>query len=79
MKNTDGLVMQRTHLARILGLEHFKGARVDWLTEDMMFPPHTLSPHGQRSPKSFLSLFVSRVPPDSFSKRADEVIGKRSE
>jgi hypothetical protein len=32
--NSDGLVLDRTILERLLGLERFKQTRVDWLVED---------------------------------------------
>jgi hypothetical protein len=31
----DGLALSRRHLERLLGLERFKGTRVDWLLEDL--------------------------------------------
>jgi len=31
LRNLDGLVLDRQNLERLVGLERFKGTRVDWL------------------------------------------------
>lgn len=60
LKGIDGLVFGRQQLERILGLERFKSARVNWLQEDFRdFFPHQETYY--YIPKSFASLWVSRV------------------
>lgn len=61
MRGLDGLVFQRPHLERLIGLERFKGTRVRWLREDLA----EFFPHQQTlvfTTNSFASLFVCRSP-----------------
>jgi hypothetical protein len=64
IRNLDGVCFQRTHLQRLVGLERFKGTRVDWLKADLAecFPYQSLFVFGE----SFASLFVSRRPLEPF-------------
>jgi hypothetical protein len=40
LRNLDGVVFERRHLERLLGLERFKGTRITWLQADLkeLFP-----------------------------------------
>ena len=61
LRNLDGLVFDRRDLERLLGLERFKGARVDWMREDFKeFFPHQEVFWMSNARDSFGSLYVSR-------------------
>jgi hypothetical protein len=61
LRNLDGIVLKRGHLERLLGLDRFKGARVDWLNEDFQeFFPYLEVLQRDGAPNSFGSLYVSR-------------------
>ena len=60
LRSLDGLVIDRPHLERLLGLERFKATRVDWLQEDFReFFPHQET-YWYQSPKSFGALYAAR-------------------
>ena len=67
IRNLDGVCFQRKHLERILGLERFKGTRIDWLRKDLseIFEFQKQFVFGG---DSFASLFVSRVSLDSLPR-----------
>ncbi|HYE35961.1 hypothetical protein [Methylocaldum sp.] len=57
----DGLAFSRQHLQRLIGLERFKGTRVDWLREDLSeFFPYQEVYWFTGKQNSLGSLFVSR-------------------
>jgi hypothetical protein len=60
-RNLDGIVFDRPHLERLLGLERFNRERIDWIKEDLeeFFPFREVYYH-TRNPNSFGSLYVSR-------------------
>jgi hypothetical protein len=61
LRDLDGLVFSRQHLERLIGLERFKGKRIDWLREDFceLFPyQEILWISGKQN--SLASLWVSR-------------------
>ncbi len=61
LRNLDGLVFDREHLDRLVGLRQFKGARVDWLLEDFReFFQHVEIFRYESKKKSFDALYVSR-------------------
>lgn len=63
LRNLDGLAFDRDHLERLIGLQRFKRARVDWLQEDLKeFFPHQVVFWYAGKESSFGSLFISRVP-----------------
>ena len=60
-RGLDGLVFQRLHLERLIGIQRFRDTRVRWLLEDLA----EFFPHQQKlvsGTESFASLFVSRSP-----------------
>jgi len=61
LRNLDGVCFQRSHLERLLGLQRFKGTRVEWLKKDLteFFEFRSLLVYGGSN--SLASLFVSRV------------------
>lgn len=66
IRNLDGVVLERRHFERLLGLDRFKRKRVTWLQEDL----RELFPHqavfwitGKNS--SLHSIYASRVPLDA--------------
>ena len=62
LRNLDGVVIDRPHLERLLGLWRFKATRVEWLQEDFRdFFPHQ-EVYWYQTPKSFGSLYASRRP-----------------
>ena len=62
LRNLDGLALSRRHLERLLGLERFKGTRVDWLLEDLKdFFPHQQIYWITGKQKSLGSLILSRL------------------
>lgn len=69
IRNLDGVVFQREHLERLIGLKRFKGTRKDWLQEDLKeFFPHQELLHERGKPNSFYSLYASRLPFKAFPK-----------
>jgi hypothetical protein len=63
LRGVECLVIERSDLERFLGLERFKGVRVEWIQEDLSpwFPFQV--PYYSSSPRASLSvLFLSRVP-----------------
>lgn len=63
LRQLDGLVIDRPHLERILGLERFKKQRVTWLQEDFKdFFPYQETFWYQRPGKPFASLYLSKQP-----------------
>jgi hypothetical protein len=61
LRKLDGLALSRRHLERLLGLERFKGTRVDWLLEDLKeFFPYQETYWLTGKQKSLGSLIVSR-------------------
>ncbi len=62
LRKLDCVVLQRIELERFLGLERFKGTRVDWLREDLKpWFPFQVPYFKSKSPSSIHSLFLSRV------------------
>jgi hypothetical protein len=61
MRNLDGIVFDRPHLERLLGLERFKGKRIDWIKEDFkeLFPFREVYYHTKKK-NSLGSLYLSR-------------------
>ena len=61
LRNLDGIVLDRPHLERLLGLERFKGTRVFWLKRDFkeFFPFREVYNH-TKAKNSFGSLYLSR-------------------
>lgn len=61
MRNLDGIVFDRPHLERLLGLERFKSERVRWIKADFeeFFPFREVYYHIKKE-NSFGSLYVSR-------------------
>jgi len=35
IRNLDGVLLQREHLERLIGIERFKNIRIEWLQEDL--------------------------------------------
>jgi hypothetical protein len=68
IRGLDGICFQRDHLERLLGIERFKGTRIDWLRRDLKdaFPHQRLLVFGGTS--KFASYYVSRIefPPNIF-------------
>jgi hypothetical protein len=63
LRGLDGLAFQRRQLERLLGLERFKGTRVEWLREDFReFFPHQEVFWATGKNHSLHSLVLSRVP-----------------
>ncbi len=63
LRNLDGLAFQRRHLERLLGLERFKGTRVEWLQEDLKeFFPHQEVYWLAGKNNSLGSVIISRTP-----------------
>ncbi|GHD60414.1 hypothetical protein [Jeongeupia chitinilytica] len=63
LRDLDGLVFNRNHLERLLGLERFKTTRIEWLQEDLKeFFPHQEVFWITGKENSFHSLFISRIP-----------------
>ena len=61
LRNVDGIVFSREHLERLIGLERFKGTRLEWLKEDFSeFFQYHLAVPTSRTPGSFASFYVSR-------------------
>jgi hypothetical protein len=60
MRNLDGIVFDRPHLERLLGLERFKGQRVTWIKADFeeFFPFREVYYYAGKN--SFGSLYLSR-------------------
>jgi hypothetical protein len=75
VKKTDGLVLRRAHLERLISLERFRGERVKWLKIDLQefFPYQKYLYSG--TPETFSSLYVSRFPLEQFSP--DEVMNPK--
>lgn len=68
LRGLDGVVFERNHLERVLGLERFKKTRVTWLGADLkdFFPFqsvywHALKRNSDGELNSFQSLWVSRI------------------
>jgi hypothetical protein len=68
IRSLDGVCFQRDHLERLVGVERFKGTRIDWLRRDLKdaFPYQQLLIF--RGTSKFASYYVSRVefPPHVF-------------
>lgn len=66
LRNLDGVVLERRHLERLLGLERFKGTRVTWLQADLkeLFP-HQLVYWQKGKNSSLHSIFASRAALDA--------------
>lgn len=62
LRGLDCIVLEREHLEEFLGLERFKGTRVEWLQEDLKpwFAEQTTY-FNSKSESSLHSLFLSRV------------------
>src|SRR6266478_118037 len=60
VRGLDGVCFQRDHLKRLVGVERFKGTRIDWLRRDLKdaFPHQRLLVFGGTS--KFASYYVSR-------------------
>jgi len=69
LRNLDGVVLDRRHLERLLGLERFKGTRVDWLQEDLreLFPHQAVFWQTGKN-RSLHSIFASRVSLDAMAR-----------
>jgi len=67
VKHTDGLILKRTHLERLISLERFKGKRMKWLAIDLkeFFPFQ--KPVYSEPPETLKNFLVSRVPFDKYS------------
>jgi hypothetical protein len=62
-RNLDCIVLDRSHLEKLLGLKRFKSVRVRWLCSDLRaWFPHQEAYHLTRAPSSISTLFLSRVP-----------------
>lgn len=62
LRNLDGLALTRQHLTRLIGLERFKGTRVEWLLEDLSdFFPYQEIYWISGKQNSLSSLFLSRI------------------
>jgi hypothetical protein len=61
-RGLDGLAFERRHLERLLGLERFKGKRVQWLKEDLGELFEYRETFWSSDTESFASLFISRLP-----------------
>lgn len=67
ISNLDGIVLERAHLQRLLGLNRFKKTRVKWLQEDLKeFFPYQQQYQLSGNSNSFRSLIVSRLPLKDF-------------
>ena len=57
----EGICFQRDHLERLVGIERFRGTRMDWLRRDLKdaFPYQQLLVFGGTS--KFASYYVSRL------------------
>lgn len=67
-RSLDGLVFQRSHLERLIGLERFRDTRVRWLQEDLA----EFFPHQQKfvyRNDSLGSLYVARRPLENMLPR----------
>jgi hypothetical protein len=61
MRNLDGIVLDRPHLERLLGLERFKGERVKWIEADFKeFFPFQEIYYYTKKQNSLCSLYLSR-------------------
>jgi hypothetical protein len=77
LKDLDGVVFDRPHLERLLGLERFRGTRVSWIQADFrkFFPYQEVYYHAGK--QSFGSFYVSRrklegLLPDARCKMSDQ-------
>jgi hypothetical protein len=61
IRGLDGVCLQRRHLSRLIGLDRFKGKRIEWLKKDFseFFEFQQLCVSGPAD--SLASLFVSRT------------------
>jgi hypothetical protein len=61
IRGWDGVAFERDHLERLVGLERFKGTRIDWLTEDLkdIFPFQQVLHYS--STEKFACVIMSRV------------------
>lgn len=68
IKNWDGIVFERDHLERLVGLVKFKEKRIEWLKEDLrdLFPFQQILESGQ-AVKKFEGIFLSRIDFTSYS------------
>ena len=71
IKKTDGLVIRRSHLERLISMERFRDKRIKWLELDLkeFFPYQKYLYSG--IPETLSSVYVSRFPLEQFSP--DEV------
>ena len=64
-RGLDCIVLSRSNLEKLLGLERFKSTRIEWLVEDMKpWFPHQKRFTRTGSPSSIHSLCLSRLPLD---------------
>jgi len=78
VRGLDGVILSRSDIERLLGLERFKETRIDWIRRDFkeFFPFQKLgyepyvSPvgHVNQNQESFASFTISRVPLDQEPK-----------
>jgi hypothetical protein len=67
VKQTDGLILKRVHLERLISLERFRGERMKWLKTDLKeFFPYQ-QPLYSGTPETLSKFLVSRVPFDQYS------------
>lgn len=61
LRDLDGVVFDRSHLERLLGLKRFKNTRIEWMEEDFEeFFPFRKVYRYTKNQDSFGSLFMSR-------------------
>jgi hypothetical protein len=84
LRGLDGLVFNRTHLERLIGLERFKKRRVEWLQEDLRdFFPYQISSWAANKKdtegelNSFSSLWAARKPIEPFIPKEDMTLEAR--
>ena len=62
LRDLDGIVLDRPHLERLLGLRRFKGTRISWIKTDFKeFFPFREVYYLTKKQNSFGSLYLSRV------------------
>jgi hypothetical protein len=67
VKKTDGLVLKRSHLERLISLERFKGKRMKWLGIDLReFFPYQ-RPLYSGTPETLSKFLVSRFPFEQYA------------
>jgi hypothetical protein len=67
IRQWDGIVFERNHLARLIGLVRFRGKRIEWLQEDLkdLFLFQEILTYGSLA--KFEGIFISRSDFTSYS------------